>query len=94
MEKPIPPRAGELSAKCPNPDLIASGWKHFGRDVWRFECDQAVELFVKDSGIRIKCSRLDAFCPVEDGRDVFVGSPEINSVKNFLQTTLSYLGLN
>lgn len=93
MENQNPPRAGELSATCPNPDLIACGRRHFGRNVWYFECNHAVELFAKDSGILIKCSRLDGICSVEDGNDVFVGSPDINSVKDFLQTTLRYLGL-
>ena len=30
---------------------------------------------------------------VEDGKDVFVGSPDINPYKDFLETTMSYLGL-
>lgn len=93
MENHNPPRAGELSTKCPNPDLVACRRKHFGRDVWHFECAQAVEVFAKDSGIYIKCSGLNGSCCVEDGNDVFVGSPNINSFKDFLETTLSYLGL-
>jgi len=93
MENHNPPRSGELSATCPNPDLVAFRRKHFGRDVWHFECPQAVEVFAKDSGIVIKCSGLDGFCCVEDGEDIFVGSPNINSFKDFLETTLSYLGL-
>ena len=44
-------------------------------------------------GIVIKCSGLDGFCCVEDGKDVFVGSPDINPLKDFLETTLNYLGL-
>lgn len=93
MENHDPPRAGELNTRCPNPGLMAQRRKHFGRDVWHFECAQAVEVFVKDSGIFIKCSQLDGYCCVEDGQDVFVGSPEINSFKDFLETTLGYLGL-
>ena len=46
-----------------------------------------------DRGIVIKCSGLDKFCCVEDGEDVFVGSPDINPFKDFLETTMSYLGL-
>jgi len=93
MENQNPPRAGDLSPTCPNPDLIACRRKHFGRDVWHFECAQAVEAFTKDSGIFIKCSVLDGFCCVEDGNDVFVGSPDIKSFRDFLETTLRYLGL-
>ena len=93
MENQNPPRAGQLSPACPNPDLIACRRKHFGRNVWHFECAQAVELFTKDSGILIKCSSLNEICFVEDGKDVFVGPPDINSIKTFLETTLSYLGL-
>ena len=93
MENHNPPRAGELCATCPNPDLIARRRKHFGRDVWHFDSALAVEVLAKDSGILIKCSGLNGFCCVDDGNDVFVGSPDINSLKDFLETTLSYLGL-
>ena len=93
MENHNPPRTGRLSAMCPNPDLIASKRKHFGREVWHFECAQAVEVLAKDSGIFIKCSGLKGFCCVDDGNDFFVGSPDVNSLKDFLQTTLGYLGL-
>ena len=93
MENDDPPRAGKISAMCPNPELIACRRKHFGREVWHFECAQAVEVLAKGRGISIKCSGLDGFCCVDDGNDVFVGSPEINSIKGFLETTLNYLGL-
>jgi hypothetical protein len=93
MENDNPPRAGELSATCPNPDLVSCRRTHFGREVWHFECAQAVEVFAMNRGIVIKCSGLDGFCCVEDGKDVFVGSPDINPLKDFLETTLSYLGL-
>jgi len=98
MENSNPPRAGELSATCRNPGLIASRRTHFGRRVWHFECAQAVEVFAMDirygqRGIIIKCSESDKFCSVEDGKDVFVGSPDINPYKDFLETTMSYLGL-
>jgi hypothetical protein len=88
-----PPRAGELCTDCPNPDLIAHRRTHFGREVWHFECTQAVEVFAVDRGIYVNCSGLNGCCCVEDGKDVFVGSPEINPLKNFLDTTLNYLGL-
>lgn len=88
----IPPRAGEISATCPNPDSIARRGKHFGRDVWHFECPHAVEVLAKEGGILIKCSGLHGFCRVDDGNDVFVGSPKINLLKDFLETTISYLG--
>jgi hypothetical protein len=93
MENHNPPRAGEVSAMCPNPELIARTRKHFGRDVWHFDCAQAVEVLAKESGILIKCSGLNGFCCVDDGNDFFVGSPDVNSLKVFLETTLSYLGL-
>ena len=94
MESNSPPRAGEISATCPNPDLVACRRTHFGREVWHFECAQAVEVSVMYSaGIVIKCSGLDGFCCVEDGEDVFVDSPDISSFKAFLETTMSYLGL-
>jgi hypothetical protein len=88
-----PPRAGEICATCPNSDLVAAKKAHFGRQVWHFECSQAIELYAKDSGIVIKCSGLDGPCCVENSRDVFVGSPDINPLKEFLETTLGYLGL-
>ena len=82
MESNSPPRAGEISATCPNPDLVAC------------RRTQAVEVSVMYSaGIVIKCSGLDGFCCVEDGEDVFVDSPDISSFKAFLETTMSYLGL-
>lgn len=93
MENDDPPRAGELGATCPNPDLLACKRTHFGREVWHFECAQAVEVSARDKGIVIKCSGLGGICCVEDGKDVFVGSPSINPFKNFLETTLGYLGL-
>lgn len=93
MESDGPPRAGGLSATCPNPDLAACRRTHFGREVWHFECAQAVEVSAMDRGIVIKCSGLDKFCCVEDGEDVFVDSPDINPFKDFLETTMSYLGL-
>ncbi len=93
MGKRGPPRAGDVNALCPNPGLTACRRKHFGRNVWYFECTKAVEVLAKDSGIYIKCSGLDRFCCVDDGDDVFVGSPGINSLKDFLETTLGYLGL-
>ena len=93
MENDNPPRAGEISATCPKPDSIARRRKHFGRDVWYFECPYAVEVLAKEGGILIKCSGRNEFCSVDDGTDVFVGSPGINSLKNFLETTLGYLGL-
>jgi hypothetical protein len=93
MENQNPPRAGKLCALCPNPDLTACRRKHFGRDVWHFDCAQAVEVLAKDSGILIRCSGLNGFCCVDDGNDVFVGSPDINPLKDFLATTLSYFGL-
>lgn len=93
MTKGHPPCAGEVSARCPNPDLVASRRNHFGREVWHFECPKAVEVFAKDRGIVIKCAGFDGYCCVEDGKDIFVGSPDINPFKDFLETTLSYLGL-
>jgi len=57
-----------------------------------FECAQAAEVSAGDRGIVIKCCGLDGFCCVEEGKDVFVGSPDINPFKDFLETTLSYLG--
>ena len=94
MESDSPPRAGGLSATCPNPDLVACRRTQFGREVWHFECAQAVEVSAMyRTGIVIKCSGLDKFCCVEDGEDVFVGSPDINPFKDFLETTMSYLGL-
>ena len=78
MENDNPPRAGEISATCPNPDLVACRRAHFGREVWHFECAQAVEVSAGDRGIVIKCCGLDGFCCVEEGKDVFVGSPDIN----------------
>ena len=93
MADPNPPCASNICVTCPNPDLIACRGKHFGRDVWLFECEQAAEVFVKEKGIVIKCSGTDALCCVEDGKDIFVGSPKINRLRNFLETTLSYLGL-
>ena len=92
MENSNPPRAGEISATCPNPDSIARRRKHFGRYVWHFECAHAVEVLAKEGGILIKCSGLNRFCCVDDGKDVFVGSPEINLLKDFLETTFGYLG--
>jgi len=93
MENDNPPRAGGLGATCPNPDLVACRRTHFGREVWHFECAQAVEVFTMDKGIFVNCSGLNGLCCVEDGKDVFVGSPEINPLKDFLETTLTYLGL-
>ena len=93
MENHNPPRAGELCAMCPSPGLIARRRKHFGRDVWHFDCALAVEVLAKGSGIFVKCSGLNGACCVEDGNDVFVGSPEISSFNDFLETTLGYLGL-
>jgi hypothetical protein len=93
MENQNPPRTGDFGAACPNPDLIAHRRKHFGRDVWHFECEQAVEVFAKDRGIVVKCSLINGLCCVEDGNDVFVGSPNINTLKDFLEATLNYLGL-
>ena len=93
MEHPSPLYASSLCVTCPNPDLIACRGKHFGRDVWLFECEQAAEVFVKDKGIVIKCSGTGEFCCVEDGRDAFVGAPKVNSLRDFLETTLDYLGL-
>lgn len=93
MNKGHPPRAGELNNGCPNPDLVATRRNHFGRDVWHFECVHAVEVVAKDRGIVIRCAGSDGYCCVEDGMDIFVGSPEINPLKDFLETTLNYLGL-
>lgn len=93
MENEHPPRAGEISATCPNPDSTARRRKHFGSDVWYFECAYAVEVRAREGGILIKCSGCDGFCSVDDGINVFVGSPEINPLKSFLETTLGYLGL-
>lgn len=66
---------------------------HFGREVWHFECPLAVEVVARDRGITIKCAGLDDACSVEDGERIFVGSPEINPFKGFLETTLNYFGL-
>ena len=66
---------------------------HFGREVWHFECPMAVEVVARDHGIMIKCAGLDGACRIEDGETMFVGSPEINPFKGFLETTLGYLGL-
>ena len=88
-----PPRAGELCATCPNPDLVAVRKVHFGNKVWHFECSYAIEVHAQDSGILIRCSGLDGPCRVENNQDVFVGSPDINPLKEFLETTLGYLGL-
>lgn len=93
MADPNPLYASNICVTCPNPDLIACRSKHFGRDVWLFECEQAAEVFVRDKGIIIKCSGTNDSCCVEDGKDVFVGSPKINRSRNFLETTLIYLGL-
>lgn len=93
MDNHKPPRTSELCATCPNPDLIACQRSHFGREVWHFECPRAVEVLARDRGIVIQCSGLEGFCCVEDGKEVFVGSPDINPFKDFLETTLNYLGL-
>lgn len=93
MDAKNPPRAGDLCASCPNPDLVACRRRHFGREVWYFECAQAVEVFATDKGIVIKCAESDGFCCLEDSKEIFVGSPGINLFKEFLETTLSYLGL-
>jgi hypothetical protein len=86
-----PPRAGEISAQCPNPDMVAQSKDHFGNAAWDFACRHALELYVKDSGIQIKCSVLNGPCCVENSRDVFVNSSSADPLKSFFETTLKYL---
>lgn len=93
MSTDNPPRAGDICNSCPNPDMIAARKSHFGRSAWHFECTQAIEFYVQDSGIKIRCSGLGGPCCVENSHDVFVGSPEFNPLKGFFETTLEYFGL-
>ena len=92
MSHDNPPCASEICSTCPNPELVAARKSHFGRIVWHFECNQAVEFYAQDSGIVIKCAELDGPCCVENSRDIFVGSPDINPLKEFFETTMEYLG--
>lgn len=46
----------------------------------------------KDGRFLVKCAELDSPCCVEDSHDVFVGSPDVNPLKDFFETTLGYLG--
>ena len=91
MSNDTPPRAGDICPSCPNPDIFATRKGHFGRSVWSFECPQVIELYVKNSGIVIKCSGLDGPCCVEDNWDFFVSSPTLNPLKDFFEATLEYL---
>lgn len=85
--------AGDLDSDCPNPGLAARKRVHFGRTVDYFECPRAVEVYIRDRGIVIRCAGRDTNCGVDNGATFFVGSPDINPLKGFLETTLSYLGL-
>ena len=93
ISRNAPPSTAELGTACPKPDLVAGKRLHFGREVWHFECPLAVEVVARDRGITIKCAGLDGSCCIENGETIFVGSPEINPFKGFLETTLNYLGL-
>ena len=53
---------------------------------------QAIEIMAKDGRFLVKCAELDSPCCVEDSHDVFVGSPDVNPLKDFFETTLGYLG--
>ena len=93
MADSVAPRAGQISPDCPNPDIVAQRKDHFGNAAWDFTCCHALEIYVKDSGIRIKCAVLDAPCCVENSRDVFVNSASVDPLRNFFETTLGYFGL-
>ncbi len=93
MEEQPPPSAGDFCTACPRPELSACKSRHFGREVWHIDCPDAVEVFAKGQGIAIKCAHTGEPCCIEDGQDVFVGSPSLNPIKDFLETTLGYLGL-
>ncbi len=86
------PRAGDICPTCPNPTILATRKSHFGRETWTFECTQAIEIMAKDGRFLVKCAELDSPCCVEDSHDVFVGSPDVNPLKDFFETTLGYLG--
>lgn len=93
MTEKTPPLAGSICPTCPNPDIVAVRNVRFGTATWDFECHQAIEVYVQDSGISIKCSTLDGPCCVENGRDVFVNSPTVDPLRSFFDTTLKYLGI-
>lgn len=93
MNECHPPLAGDINSECPNPDMVATRRSHFGHGVWQFECPHADEVYATEKGIVIRCAVSNSYCCVDDGKEIFVSSPEISPLKDFLETTLNYLGL-
>ena len=93
MPKRIPPHAGDISDKCPNPHVVATLKTHFGKPAWELECPYAEELHVLGEGIEILCSQLDGSCCVDDNNNYFVVSPKIYPLRSFLEATKKYLGI-
>ena len=63
---------------------------HFGCLAWEFHCNFAREVHVSGKGISIDCGAIDIPCCVDNGKTVFVNSPQISPLRSFFETTLKY----
>lgn len=63
---------------------------HFGCRAWEFQCNLAQEVHVSGKGITIDCEAMGSPCCVENGKTVFVNSPQISLLKSFFESTLKY----